>query len=81
MDPSTLQFAVFLFLASFNAGTMTTLQIQHYALYPQVGRERFAAYVRANQQGGIGAGDSACCAAPGEVNDPAPGAAAIHERW
>jgi len=42
MDPSSIQFAAFLFLASFNAGSMTTLQIQHYALYPQVGGKAFA---------------------------------------
>src|SRR5215469_16940937 len=53
MDPSALQFAIFLFLASFNAGTMTTLQIQHYALYPQVGREGFAAYVQANNKAAL----------------------------
>jgi hypothetical protein len=50
MDPSALQFALFLFLASFNAGTMTTLQIQNYAVYPHVGRESFATYVRANNK-------------------------------
>ena len=53
MDPRGLQFAVFLFLASFNAGTMITLQIQHYALYPQVGRDGFAAYVRANNKAAL----------------------------
>jgi len=53
MEPSALQFAVFLFLSIFNAGTMTTLQIQHYALYPQVGRESFAAYVRANNKAAL----------------------------
>ena len=52
-DPSSIQFAAFLFLASFNAGSMTTLQIQHYALYPQVGRKAFAAYVRANNKAAL----------------------------
>lgn len=50
MEPGAITFVVFLFLACFNAGTMTTLQIQHYAIYPQVGRGSFAAYVRANNR-------------------------------
>lgn len=41
---------VFLFLAVYNAGCMTTLQIQHYGIYPAVGKESFAAYVRANNR-------------------------------
>jgi len=53
VDSSTFVFAVFLFLASFNAGNMTTLQIQHYAIYPQVGRESFAAYLRANNKAAL----------------------------
>jgi hypothetical protein len=43
-------FVVFLFLAIYNAGCMTTLQLQHYGIYPAVGREHFAAYVRANNR-------------------------------
>jgi hypothetical protein len=43
-------FVVFLFLAIYNAGCMTTLQIQHYGIYPFVGRENFAAYMRANNR-------------------------------
>jgi hypothetical protein len=50
MDPSLILFAIFLFLAGFNAGTMTTLQIQHYGIYPQVGKENFAEYMRANNK-------------------------------
>lgn len=50
MDATHLLFAVFLFLAVFNAGTMTTLQIQHYGVYPLVGREAFAAYMRAQNR-------------------------------
>lgn len=38
---SSIQFAAFLFLALFNAGAMTTLQIQHYGIYPYVGRDDF----------------------------------------
>jgi hypothetical protein len=41
-------FLCFVFLAIYNAGCMTTLQLQHYAIYPSVGRESFADYVRAN---------------------------------
>jgi hypothetical protein len=43
-------FVVFLLLALYNAGCMTTLQLQHYAIYPAVGPEHFAAYVRANNR-------------------------------
>jgi hypothetical protein len=34
-------YGIYLFLAVFNAGNMTTLQIQHYAIYPFVGKENF----------------------------------------
>jgi hypothetical protein len=43
-------FVVFLCLAIYNAGCMTTLQLQHYGIYPAVGQEHFAAYVRANNR-------------------------------
>ena len=43
-------FIVFLFLAIYNAGCMTTLQIQHYGIYPAVGREGFAHYMKANNR-------------------------------
>lgn len=43
-------FIVFLFLAIYNAGCMTTLQIQHYGIYPAVGREGFAGYMKANNR-------------------------------
>jgi hypothetical protein len=43
-------FVAFLLLAIYNAGCMTTLQLQHYGIYPAVGREHFAAYVRANNR-------------------------------
>ena len=43
-------FVVFLFLAVYNAGCMTTLQLQHYGIYPAVGREGFAEYMRANNR-------------------------------
>src|ERR1022692_4675995 len=47
--PLTL-YVVFLFLAIYNAGGMTTLQLQHYGIYPSVGKENFAAYMRANNR-------------------------------
>ena len=43
-------FVVFLFLAVYNAGCMTALQLQHYGIYPAVGREGFAEYMRANNR-------------------------------
>ena len=43
-------FLVFLFLAIYNAGCMTTLQLQHYGIYPAVGHEHFADYMRANNR-------------------------------
>jgi hypothetical protein len=50
MNATILLFGAFTFLASFNAGTMTTLQIQHYGIYPYVGTESFARYIRANNR-------------------------------
>jgi len=43
-------FIVFLFLAIYNAGNMTTLQLQHYGIYPTVPKEGFAEYMRANNR-------------------------------
>jgi hypothetical protein len=43
-------FVAFLLLAIYNMGCMTTLQLQHYGIYPAVGQEHFAAYVRANNR-------------------------------
>jgi hypothetical protein len=43
-------FVAFLVLAIYNAGCMTTLQLQHYGIYPAVGQEHFAAYVLANNR-------------------------------
>lgn len=50
MNIPLLCFGAFVFLAAFNAGTMTTLQLQHYSLYPQVGRDAFVGYIRANNK-------------------------------
>jgi hypothetical protein len=43
-------FVVFLFLAIYNAGCMTALQLQHYGIYPAVGRDGFAEYIGANNR-------------------------------
>ena len=43
-------FGLFLFLAVFNAGNMTTLQIQHYGIYPFIGKEVFKEYMQANNK-------------------------------
>jgi hypothetical protein len=53
MSAALLVFTAFVFLAAFNAGAMTTLQIQHYAIYPLVGRDGFAAYLRANNRAAV----------------------------
>jgi len=43
-------YGIYLFLAVFNAGNMTTLQIQHYGIYSFVGKEHFKNYMRANNK-------------------------------
>jgi hypothetical protein len=43
-------FGIYLFLAVFAAGNMTTLQIQHYGIYPFVGKEKFKEYMQANNK-------------------------------
>jgi len=46
-------FLAFTFLAIFSAGAILTLQVQHFALYPLVGREGFARYVQANNRAAV----------------------------
>ena len=46
-------FIIFLFLAIYNAGCMTTLQLQHYGIYPAVPKEGFAEYLRANNRAAV----------------------------
>ena len=53
MAPEVFLFGVFVFLAAFNAGAMTTLQIQHYAIYPHVGKIEFIEYIRANNRAAV----------------------------
>lgn len=43
-------FAIYLFSAVYCAGSMTVLQLQHFALYPKVGQEAFKDYVVANNK-------------------------------
>jgi hypothetical protein len=53
MGTTNLLFGIFAFLAAFNAGTMVTLQIQHYGIYRFVGRANFAEYIRANNKAAL----------------------------
>ena len=46
-------FGIYLFLAVFNAGNMTTLQIQHYGIYYFVGKENFKEYIKANNRSAL----------------------------
>src|SRR5450432_2659317 len=46
-------YGIYLFLAVFNAGNMTTLQIQHYGIYPFVGKENFKTYMQANNRSAV----------------------------
>jgi hypothetical protein len=43
-------YAVYTFLAAYNAGNMMSLQIQHYAIYPFIGKENFKTYMIANNK-------------------------------
>ena len=43
-------FGIYLFFALFNAGNMTTLQIQHYGIYSFVGKDNFKDYMKANNK-------------------------------
>jgi hypothetical protein len=55
MDTTVLIFifGIFVLLAAFNAGTMTTLQLQHYGIYRFVGRANFIEYIRANNRAAL----------------------------
>ena len=43
-------YAVYTFLAAYNAGNMTSLQMQHYSIYRYVGKENFQKYIGANNR-------------------------------
>lgn len=49
----SILYGVYLFLAVFAAGNMTTLQIQHYGIYPMVGREAFKEYIQCNNKSAL----------------------------
>jgi len=53
MNATLLLFLAFVFLSVFNAGAMTTLQLQHYAIYPHVGRGNFVEYISANNRAAL----------------------------
>jgi hypothetical protein len=53
MDTTVVFFEMFVLLAAFNAGTMTTLQLQHYGIYRFVGRTNFNEYIRANNRAAV----------------------------
>ena len=38
-------YAIYTFLSAYTAGNMLTLQLQHYNLYPLVGKENFKEYI------------------------------------
>ena len=46
-------YGVYTFLAAYNAGNMACLQIQHYGIYPFVGKENFKSYMNANNKAAI----------------------------
>jgi hypothetical protein len=46
-------YGIYLFLAVFNAGNMTTLQIHHYGIYRFVGKENFKKYMQANNKSAV----------------------------
>jgi hypothetical protein len=50
MTTSSFIFAAYLFFAIYCAGSMTVLQMQHFALYPKVGQENFVQYIQANNR-------------------------------
>jgi hypothetical protein len=43
-------FWLFIYLSCFSAGIMLVLQIQHFGLYPLVGKQNFAACLAANNR-------------------------------
>lgn len=43
-------YGLYLFLAVYSAGNITTLQIQHYNIYSFIGKDQFKNYMRANNK-------------------------------
>ncbi len=50
MDYTKTIFLLYLFFAIYCAGSMTVLQLQHFALYSRVGPENFKEYISANNR-------------------------------
>ena len=46
-------YGLYTFLAAYNAGNMMSLQIQHYGIYPFVGKENFKTYMTANNKAAV----------------------------
>ena len=46
-------YGVYTFLAAYNAGNMMSLQLQHYSIYPFVGKENFKNYMNANNKAAL----------------------------
>ncbi len=46
-------YGVYSFLAAYNAGNMCSLQMQHYGIYPYVGKENFKNYMSANNKAAL----------------------------
>ena len=46
-------FWAYAYLSIFSAGIILVLQIQHFALYPLVGKDGFAAYIAANNRAAV----------------------------
>jgi hypothetical protein len=53
MEKTKAIFAVYLFLAVYCSGSMTVLQMQHFALYPKVGKEYFKEYIEGNNTAAV----------------------------
>lgn len=46
-------YGLYTFLAAYNAGNMMSLQIQHYGIYPFVGKDNFKSYMSANNKAAL----------------------------
>ena len=46
-------YGIYTFLAAYNAGNMMSLQIQHYGIYPFVGKDNFKSYMSANNKAAL----------------------------
>lgn len=53
MTPTPYVFALYTFLACNCAGSMTTLQLQHYSIYSRVGVDSFKSYIQANNRAAV----------------------------